>query len=767
MFRSNPIIAKAALAAAVFAGHSFSAYAVSPFVVKDLRVEGLQRVEPGTVFAYVPLKQGDTFTDAKGSEIIRALYATGFFNDVRVSVQSGVVIIEVQERAAIASVDFAGIKAFNKDNLNKALRAVELFPGRYYDKSLVDKAEQELKRQYLTKGLYAAEVKTTITPIGRNRVTVLFTVIEGPTAKIKQVNFLGNKAVKSSVLQDEMQISAPNWFSWYTKNDLYSKERLTGDLERIRSYYLDRGYLEFNIESTQVSISPDKQDIYLTVKLHEGEPYTVSNIQLAGELLNKQTELQSLITLKPGERFSASKLQASSKAISDKLGGYGYAFANVNSQPTLDAKNHTVVLTMQVNPGRRAYVRRINISGHERTRDEVIRREMRQFESSWFDAQRLKLSQDRLNRLDYFTDVSVTPTPVAGTTDQVDVDVKVAEKSTGSFMLGAGFSSTDKVLLTASFSQDNVFGSGTSLGVQVNTAKAYRTLMVNQIDPYFTVDGIKRITNVYYRTYQPLLYSSSNTFSIRSAGADLKFGVPFSESDTVYFGVGIEQERFQMDKDTPDVYKRYIAEFGNVVRNVPLSVGWSRDYRDSALVPSEGYFTYTNVELGTPAGKTQYYRLDLKQEYYYSFARGLVLGLNAEIGYGKGLANKSYPIFKNYFAGGIGSIRGYQPSSLGPRDPKTTDPIGGSKKIVANVELTFPLPNTGYDRTLRVFTFLDAGNVWAQDEKINLAQLRYGYGAGLVWLSPIGALKLSLGFPLVKKKGDLYQKFQFQIGTSF
>ncbi len=767
MFRFNQIIAKAALAATVSVGHSIAAYAVAPFVVKDIRVEGLQRVEPGTVFAYVPLKQGDTFADGKGSEIIRALYATGFFNDVRVAVQNGVVIIQVQERPAVATVDFAGIRAFNKDNLNKALRAVELFPGRYYDKSLVDKAEQELKRQYLTRGHYAAEVKTTVTPIDRNRVTILFTVVEGPAAKIRQVNFLGNQAVKSSVLQDEMQISPPNWFSWYAKNDMYSKERLTGDLESIRSYYLDRGYLEFNIESTQVSISPDKQDIYLTIKLHEGEPYTVSSVQLAGTLLNKQAELQNLVTLKAGERFSASKLQVSSKAISDKLGEYGYAFANVNAQPTLDAQNHTVALTIQVNPGRRVYVRRVNISGNDRTRDEVIRREMRQFESSWFDSQRLKLSQDRLNRLNYFTDVNVAPTPVAGTTDQIDVDVKVAEKTTGSFMLGAGFSSSDKVLLSASLSQDNVFGSGTSLAIQLNTAKAYRTLSVTQIDPYFTVDGIQRITDVYYRTYRPLLYSGTSTFSILSAGADLKFGIPFSESDTVYFGGGIEQDRLKADELTPEIYRQYIAEFGNVVRNVPLTVSWSRDYRDSALVPSNGYSTQVGIEYGTPAGKTQYYKIDAQQQYYYSFARGLVLGVNGQVGYGKGLAGKSFPIFKNYFAGGIGSVRGYQPSSLGPRDKATNDSTGGSKMVVGNIELTFPLPNTGYDRTLRVFTFVDAGNVWDQKQNINLGQLRYAYGLGLVWLSPIGPLKFSLGYPLVKKKGDLYQKFQFNIGTSF
>ncbi|MCF2133720.1 MULTISPECIES: outer membrane protein assembly factor BamA [Burkholderiaceae] len=767
MFKHHRFVPKT-VAAALFAAYGIVAHATVPFVVKDIRLEGLQRVEPGTVFAYLPVKQGDTFTDDKGSEAIRALYATGFFSDVKVLAQNDVVVVNVQERPAIGSVDFAGIHEFDKENLTKALRAVGLSNGRYYDKALVDKAEQELKRQYLTRGYYAAEVKTTVTPIDRNRVSILLSVVEGPSAKIRQINFIGNKAFSTSTLRDEMQLSTPNWFSWYTKADLYSKEKLTGDLENIRSYYLNRGYLEFNIDSTQVSISPDKKDMYLTVTLHEGEPYKVSSIKLAGNLLDKEAELAKLVQLKPGERFSAEKLQASTKAIVDKLGEYGYAFASVNAQPDIDQEHHTVNLILQVDPSRRVYVRRVNITGNNKTRDEVIRREMRQFESSWFDSHRLALSKDRVNRLGYFTDVDVTTAPVEGTNDQVDVDVKVTEKPTGAITLGAGFSSTDKVVLSAGVSQDNVFGSGTSLSVNVNTARTYRTLAVTQVDPYFTIDGIKRITDVYYRTYQPLYYSTNSSFRIITAGGDLKFGIPFSEADTVYFGAGVEQNRLDIDSATPRSYIDYVNQFGRVSNNVPVTIGWSRDARDSALVPSRGYYTQANAEYGTPIGKAQYYKADLQAQYYYSFARGFVLGLNLQGGYGNGLGGKPYPIFKNYFAGGIGSVRGYEPSSLGPRDKATNDPIGGSKMIVGNVELTFPLPGTGYDRTLRVFTFLDGGNVWGTEgNSIGANGLRYGYGLGLAWISPIGPLKLSLGFPLAKHDGDQYQKFQFQIGTAF
>lgn len=763
--KSHHLVPKSVAAAAI-AAHTLIAHAAAPFVVQDIRIEGLQRVEPGTVFSYLPIKKGDTFTDDKASSAIRALYATGFFNDVRINVEGGTVIVQVAERPSIATIDFAGTKEFDKDTLSKALRSSGMAPGRYFDKSLADKAEQELKRQYLTRGFYAAEVTTTVTPVDRSRVAILFSVIEGPSAKIRQVNFIGNKAFSSSTLRDEMQLSTPNWFSWYTKNDLYSKDKLTTDLEHVRSYYLDRGYLEFSIESTQVSITPDKKSMYLTLSLHEGEPYKVSSIELSGELLDKKAELEKLLKLKAGDRFSAAKLQDSTKAIVNKLGEYGYAFATVNAEPQIDQTSHTVALNLKVETGRRVYVRHVNITGNTRTRDEVVRREMRQFESSWFDSNRLKLSQDRINRLGYFTDVNVTTQPVPGTPDQVDVDVAVKEKPTGAITLGAGFSSSDKVVLSGGISQDNVFGSGTSLAVNVNTSSYYRTLTVTQTDPYFTVDGISRITSAYYQTSTPLYYSTDSSFRIITAGADLKFGVPFSEYDTVFFGVGFQQYRMDVDSATPQAYKDYVNEYGRVSNVVPVTMGWSRDARDSALVPSRGYFTRANAEVGTPAGGTKYWKVDLQQQYYYSFARGFVLGLNGQLGYGKGIGG-TYPIFKNYYAGGIGSVRGYEPSSLGPRDKTTNDPIGGAKMAVANVELTFPLPGTGYDRTLRVFTFFDAGNVWGDSQSINFSDLRYGYGLGLAWISPIGPLKLSLGFPLVKHAGDQYQKFQFQIGTAF
>jgi outer membrane protein insertion porin family len=745
-------------------------YAAAPFVVRDIRVEGLQHVEAGTVFSYIPIKRGDRFTDDSASAIVRQLYATGFFSDVKVSAEGDVVVVQVAERPAIATIDFAGIHEFDKDNLNKALKSVGLSAGAYYDKALIDKAEQELKRQYLTRGYYAAEVTTTISPIDQNRVGVLFSVIEGPSAKIRQISFIGNHVFDDSTLNDEMQESAPNWFSWYTRNDLYTKDKLAGDLENIRNYYLDRGYLEFNIESIQVQLTPDKKEMYLTVSLHEGEPYTISSIRLDGDLLDRKAELEKLLTFKAGDLFSSQKLQASTKAIVQKLGDYGYAFATVNAIPQIDQVHHRVDLTLKIDPSRRVYIRHINIEGNTRTRDEVVRREMRQMEDAWFDSSRLTLSKDRINRLGYFTDVEVTTVPVEGTPDQADIDVKVTEKPTGSLTLGLGYGSGEGPIISAGISQDNVFGSGTSLALNANTSTTARALSVSQTDPYFTIDGIKRITDVYYRTSYPLYYSSTTDTSFRviTLGADTKFGIPFSESDTVYFGLGLEQNRLDVDSTTPQSYKDYVNEFGRVSNNVPVSVGWQRDNRDSALVPSRGYYMQANAEYGTPIATTTYYKGDVQAQYYYSFARGFVLGLNLQGGYGNGLDGKPYPIFKNYYAGGIGSVRGYEPGSLGPRDVTTGDPIGGSRMLVGNIETTFPLPGTGYDRTLRVFAFLDGGNVWGSEgNSVGANGLRYSYGVGLEWISPIGPLKLNYALPIVRHAGDQYQKFQFQIGTSF
>lgn len=745
------------------------AQAAASFVVRDIRVDGVQRVEPGTIFSYLPIKVGDTFTDEKGAEAVRALFATGFFKDVRLKNEDGVLVVVIEEQPAIAQIEFSGTREFDKENLKKSLRSIGVAEARYYNKSTIEKAEQELKRQYVARGYYAAEVLTTVTPMDRNRVSVVFTVNEGPVAKIRQINIVGNKAFSEKKLLDEMQLSTPNWLSWYTRTDQYSKQKLTADLESLRSYYLDRGYLEFSIESAQVSITPDKRDISLTISIKEGERFTVSGIKLAGELLGKQAELESKLTLKAGDTFSAAKLADSTKAITEQLGTYGYAFASINPQSDIDREKQQVGLTLMVDPGKRVYVRRIQLTGNNRTRDEVIRREMRQSESAWYDSDRLKLSRERINRTGYFTDVTITPEDVPNVPDQVDMVVNVVEKPTGSLSLSAGYSSTDKVILAAGIQQDNVFGTGTSLGLNVNTSRVNRTLSLTQYDPYFTMDGVSRSTDIYYKTSQPFYYLNDNDYKVVTQGGSFKLGVPFSEVDRVFFGLGIERSVISTSDNTTPTLLKYVKQFGNTTIDLPFTIGWSRDSRDSALVPTSGRYQQANLEVGIPGGDLKYYRMLYQHQYYYPVAKGYTLAFNAEAGYGRGYGGKPFPVTKNYFVGGIGSVRGYETNTIGPSETNKTGqvPTGGASKLVGNVEFSFPLPGSGVDRTVRLFAFTDFGSVYQEREFYKVNEFRYSYGLGFSWISPIGPLKFSYGIPVKMKAGDRAQRFQFQIGTSF
>ena len=763
--------------ALVLASVCISAHAADSFVIKDIRLEGLQRVEPGTVFSYLPVQVGDTFTEEKGADAIRALYETGFFRDVQIQAQGDVLIVIVEERPTISRIEFTGMKEFDQEIVRKSLKSVGVAEARFYDKALIDKAEQELKRQYVSKGMYAAEVVATVTPVERNRVAIYLNIDEGPVAKIQEINFIGNKVFSESTLTGLMQLRTGGWLSWYTKDNLYSKQKLTADLETIRSYYLNRGYLEFVIDSTQVSITPDKKSIYLTISIKEGQKFTVQKVSLAGELLGKEAELMKLVQLKAGDTFSSAKLTESTKAITDLLGSYGYAFATINPQPDIHREQSEVDLTLVVDPGRRVYVRKVNISGNAKTRDVVIRREMRQFESSWFDGDKIELSKKRLGRLGYFTENNVTTQDVPGSPDQVDVNVDVKEKPTGSVSIGAGYSSTEKVILTAGVNQDNAFGTGQSIGLNAALGKVNQSLTLSNYDPYFTEDGISRFSDIYYRTSKPLYYIGDPDYQIRSVGTDLKFGVPYSEVDRVFYGTALEYFQINTTSNTPQPYLNYAQSYGVAspgypgtlnTYNIPLTAGWSRDGRDSALIPSEGSLEQLSSEVGTPAGNMTYYRLYGQYQTYHSFSKANILSFNGEVGYGQAYGNYPFPITKNYYVGGIGSVRGYAPGSLGPNYYNSTygtyQPTGGQSKIVTNVEYTVPVPGSGTEKTLRMFTFVDGGNAFG--ENINLV-LRYSYGLGISWISPLGPLKFSYGIPIKSQPTDNIQRLQFQVGTAF
>jgi outer membrane protein insertion porin family len=751
-----------AVAAMAFAAQA--AWALDPFKVQDIRVEGLQRVEPGTVFASMPLRVGEEYNDERGAAAIRALFGLGLFKDVRLEAQGGVLVVVVEERPTIADVDFVGTREFDKDLLKKTMRDIGLTDGRPYDKALTDRAEQELKRQYINKSFYGAEVVTTVTPVERNRVNLSFSVVEGETARIKDIRIVGNKAFSESTLKGLFDQDTGGWLSWYTKSDRYARSKLNADLETLRSYYLQRGYLEFRVDSTQVAISPDKQDISITVNVTEGQRFVVSGIKLEGNFLERDDEFKSLVTIRAGEPYNADQVAETTKAFSDHFGNFGFAFARIEAIPEIDRENSRVSLVLQADPVRRAYVRRIQVAGNNRTRDEVVRREFRQYESSWYDGEKIRLSRDRVDRLGFFTEVNVETQEVPGAPDQVDLVINVAEKPTGSLQLGAGFSSAEKMSLSFAIKQENIFGSGNYLGVDVNTSKFKRTLVFSTTDPYFTPDGISRTVDLYYRTDKPYEDQGGN-YELITTGAGVKFGIPFTETDTVFFGGALESTRIKAGTNIPAAYLAYADRYGATSTSVPLTIGWSRDGRDSALAPNAGVFQRLNTDWSV-AGDARYLRANYQYQQYVPLNKKFTLAFNGELGLGKGLNGRPFPVFKNFYSGGLGSVRGFDQGTLGPRDV-TGASLGGPKKVTFNAELIAPFPGAGNDRTLRVFTFVDVGNVYGDGEKMRFSDMRASVGVGLSWISPLGPLRLAYANPVRKYAGDRIQKLQFQIGTSF
>jgi outer membrane protein insertion porin family len=738
--------------------------AAEPFKVKDIRVEGLQRVEAGTIFATLPMRAGDTFNDEKGSAAISALYALGLFSDVRLEAKDGVLIVVVQERPTIADVSFVGTKEFDKDNLKKALKDIGLADGRPYDKALADRAEQELKRQYIAKSLYGAQIVTTVTPVDRNRVNLSFAVVEGEIAKIKSVKIVGHQAFSESTLRSQFDLDASGTMSWYTKSDRYSRAKLNADLETLRSYYLTRGYIEFRIESTQVALSTDKQKVDITINISEGPRYVVSGVELKGNYLGKEDEFKARVKIPVGQPYNLESVAQTTKSFTDLFGQFGFAFARVEPIPDIDRVKGQVRIVLAVEPGRRAQVRRINIIGNARTKDEVIRREFRQFEASWYDGDKIKLSRDRIDRLGYFKEVTIDTAEVAGTPDQVDLNLTVAEKPTGNLLLGAGFSSSEKLTLQFSVQQDNAFGTGHFLGVNINTSKYNQVYSINTTDPYFTPDGVSRTFELYRRRTRP--YNTlGGDYQLTSTGLSLRFGVPVTELDRVFLGVSAEQTHIETGTNIPASYLAYADRFGYASRTYPLTMGWARDSRDSALIPTKGIYQRINSDLAK-VGDARYTRTSYQFQQYVPFSKQLTFAFNTELGFGKGLDGRPFPVFKDFYSGGLGSVRGFEQNTLGPRDV-TGSYIGGSKKLTLNAEVNVPFPGAGNDRSLRLYSFYDMGNVFGENEAYDLSKMRSSLGVGLSWISPVGPLRFAIANPVKSFTGDRIQKFQFQIGTAF
>lgn len=747
-----------------------SVYAFEPFVVNDIKVEGMQRTEPGSIFAQLPFKVGQKFTEELATESVRKLYATGLYADVRIQTANRVVVVAVQERPTIAAITFTGMKEFESDAIIGSLKQVGFAQGRVFDQSMLEQAQFELRQSYLAKGKYAVEISPTITPLPRNRVGVNFDVFEGGVARIREINIIGNTAFSQSRLRDLMSLTTPGWLTWYTDSDKYSREKLERDVEAIKSYYLDRGYLEFKMEPPQVTISGDRESIYITLTISEGKPYSVSDVKLAGDLLGLDAEINQLVQIKAGQVFSGAKTNATAKSITDYLGSLGYAFANVNPNPVLDREKQTAELTFFIDPSRRVYVRRVQVAGNHRTKDEVIRREVRQPEAAWYDAGKIKLSRDRLERVGYFKDVKVGTEPVPGSPDQVDVNLSVEEKPTGMLNLGVGYGQVDGVILSAGISEENVFGSGTNLTLNLNTGASTRSAVLAHTDPYFTNDGISRTSSIYYRTVTPYSNNPGN-YKVTTGGLGLNFGVPITEFDRIFMGVSLERNSIGLFDNSPLAYREYVRDYGETTTAAILNLGWSKDNRDSALSPTKGSFTRLKLDVGT--GSLDYYLMGAQYQTYYPIGRDYTLAFNGMFDFGNSYkTDLPYPIIKNVYAGGIGTVRGYSQNSLGPTDPLTGTYLGGSKRIVGNIQFYLPFPGSQQDRTLRWFAFADGGQVFGtdgfgNDTAIDFGQMRYSAGIGLSWISPLGPLQLSFAKPLNAKPGDNTQIFQFQIGTGF
>jgi outer membrane protein insertion porin family len=762
------------LASAAFPGLAIA----DTFVVRDIRVEGLQRIAPGTVFSYLPVKVGDRMEASQTPELVRALYRTGFFKDVSLEREGDVLVIQVEERAAISEINIEGNKAIDTKDLKQGLKDIGLAEGRTFNRSVLEKIENELRRQYYNQGKYGVKVESTVTPLERNRVAVNIDIVEGETATIKRINIVGNKAFDEDDLLDEFKQTSGGWLSWLTKDDQYSKQKLSGDLEALRSFYLDRGYLNFRIDSTQVTITPDKQDIFVTVNITEGEVYRIEDIKLAGELVAPPDEYFPLIELSRGEPFSRKKVVESNERIVKKLGDLGYAFANVNPSTQLNDEKKTVALTFFVDPGKRVYVRRVNFKGNAKTRDEVLRREFRQMESAWFSGSQVKTSRERLQRLGFFETVTVETPAVAGSTDQVDVDVTVKERDSGALTAGIGYGQSQGILLNASIVQNNFLGTGKRVAVTFNNSDINTIYSLSYTNPYFTPEGISRGFTLLYREtdFTSLTTSQYLTDVVRGG---VNFGVPVTDVDRINFTLDAENTEIKLSGFASAQLIDFVREYGNEYLNFPFGVSWVSDTRDRAIFPTTGATQRLFGEVSLPGSDLEYWKIGYTHKRYFPLSKTFTLALNLDVGYGDGYGNTAeLPFYEHFYAGGFGTVRGFELYSLGPRD-SLGNAYGGNLRTVANVEVLFPMPGRAFAESVRLATFFDAGNVFLTNDGnipaaagccangFDAGELRYSAGVGATWLSPFGALTVSLAQPLNEKDGDETQMFQFQFGQSF
>ena len=791
-----------------------NAYAFEPFVISDIRIDGLSRIAAGTVYNYLPVNKGDRLTNAEAARAIRALYQTKFFSDVELDRDGNILVIKVVERPSIAKLNIRGNHDIKTDDLKKGLKQTGISEGETFDRLAIDGVQQELIRQYYNRGKYNVSVEPHVTRLDRNRVAIDIEIREGKAAKIREINILGNHAYTDKQIRDDFESGTPNLMSWYSKNDQYSREKLSGDLEKLQSYYMNRGYADFGVDSTQVSISPDKRNMYIDASIKEGDIYKVTDVKLLGDLILPEKTMRQLVFVKEGDIFNRGAIENSSKAIKAVLSNIGYAYAKVTPIPKLDKDKHTVDLTMYVEPGQRVYVRRVIFSGNTKTEDNVLRREMRQLEGSMYSQAAIDRSKIRLQRLGYFKKVDIDKKLVPGSQDQVDVSVKVEEQAAGSMQFGIGYSQYAGIILNASLSQNNLFGSGDSFSVSGSRSTYQTSFGANYYNPYLTDNGIGIGYSV---NYSKTDYGNTDyaNYSTSAKGFSTYLGIPISETDGVRVGLGISSNKVNL---FPGYSPRDLIDYQNQLGNKTIhswtgTLGWNHDTRNGFWAPTRGGLLQAQADVALPGSTVQYWKLTAEANHYWPIGKGFVLYLDGQVGYGKtygknGISDdqfavlkaateaqrgagyvmpdlrQDFPFFANFSSGGVRDVRGFQDNTLGPRvciDGSSPDargnclgaywaqPIGGSFKVLGTAELYLPLPFLKDINTARVSLFTDVGNVYRDYRSFNASTLRASAGVSLHWQAPIGPLIISLAVPFRSQKSDGHyeERIQFTFGSQF
>lgn len=748
------------------------------FVIQDIRLEGLARLSAASVYGVLPLNAGDRADDAKLAESLRLLFKTGNFEDVQIGRDGNVLVIRLTERPSIVSLDIKGNKSIDKDNLLKGLKSAGLAEGMVFQRSVLDHVKRELERQYIAQGRYGAKITVDAKPKPRNRVALDIQIEEGNPAKIQGINFVGNKVFGDDVLRETFELKPTHFTSFFKNDDKYSREKLQGDLERLRSWYMDRGYVNFAINSTQVTLTPDKKDVFIDINLDEGEQFRFGEIKIAGELPIAEDMLKRLLLIRKDDIFNQAGITSTTKLMTRRLGNDGYIFAEVNGVPDIHNDTRVADVTFLVNPGKQAYVRRINFSGNMKTDDHVMRREMRQFEGALASSEKLDLSKMRLQRLGFFEEVTVDTPRVPGVSDQVDVNVAVKEQPSGTIGASIGFSQGAGIIFSANVSQTNFMGTGNRFSVALNRSDTQDSYNLSFVDPYFTLDGVSRGYNLFYRETKFDARNVSN-YITNTMGGNLSFGYPIDENESINFSLGLDKTDITKGSLASQLVTDFVNKEGDRYLNYTGSLSWGRNTLNRGMFADRGASQTVAIEFAMPGSDLTFYKLTYNGQLYIPLGNPWAVRLHTSLGYGDGYGDTSrLPFYKNYFAGGFGSVRGYGDNKLGPKSCSVAlcpnDPypevVGGNILIEGGAELIVPTPFAAGNRQLRTVFFVDAGNAYDTSipgYALDMSLLRYSAGINLAWLTAIGPLSFSLSHPVNKQPGDKTQAFQFTIGQGF